>query len=325
MSEEIRLNNGKELVEKFKKSEFDGKFSMIKIQSAGDNEPSIKDESIKNNGQFIVDAFNSDLSQNSPKEFLKKSEIEKLEDKNLQLRYFLGGLKYIRNGEDQQCSYWTCDINCSCDAVDNDSRLNAVRNFIKKHNLTNERFLKLSYNYLIGAVMKYKGEYSPLFIELDSVLRPYHFTKTDRGKIPDNDFREKELENLVNEDYENNQIIIAFISKYNLTKADFITFAKISLNYNVYGLQVTNPDDTFISEIKNITHYYKLNVSREYIENYRNEYKNNQETAQLMVDIKSAQKAYLELMKELIIKNPSIANQIIAEELNELGINQKKK
>ena len=43
-----------------------------------------------------------------------------------------------------------------------------------------------------------------------------------------------------------------------------------------------------------------------------------------MVDIKSAQKAYLELMKELIIKNPSIANQIIAEELNELGINQKK-
>jgi len=30
---------------------------------------------------------------------MKKSEVEKLEDKNLQLRYFLGGLQTMNNNE----------------------------------------------------------------------------------------------------------------------------------------------------------------------------------------------------------------------------------
>lgn len=45
------------------------------------------------------------------------------------------------------CSYWLCDIDCSCKIVPVDERLENVKNFIKKHNITNAIFLRLSYNY----------------------------------------------------------------------------------------------------------------------------------------------------------------------------------
>ena len=71
----------------------------------------------------------------------------------------------------EYCHYWICGLNCSCNIVPNDERLDAVKNFIKKHNITNERFLKLSYNFLIGAIMKYHGNYSQLFLELEKILK----------------------------------------------------------------------------------------------------------------------------------------------------------
>jgi len=253
---------------------------------------------------------------------MKKSEVEKLEDKNLQLRYFLGGLQTMNNNE--YCHYWLCDINCSCNIVPEDDRLEAVKSFIKKHNITNERFLKLSYNFLNGAVMKYHGNYSQLFLELEEVLKPYKFTQSKRKQIPDNNFREEELEKLVSSSYDDNSIIGNFIKKYNLTVEDFIIISKIILNYNLYGLRLSNPDDTFITEIKDIINQYNLSVSKEYIQEYIKAKQNNSETTELIIETKSAQKRYLELMKELLKKEPSLATDLISEELSELGFNNKK-
>lgn len=253
---------------------------------------------------------------------MKKSEVEKLEDKNLQLRYFLGGLQTMNNNE--YCHYWLCDINCSCNIVPEDERLEAVKSFIKKHNITNERFLKLSYNFLNGAVMKYQGNYSQLFLELEEVLKPYQFTQSKRKQIPDNNFREEELEKLVSCVYDDNSIIGNFIKKYNLTVEDFIIISKIILNYNLYGLRLSNPDDTFITEIKDIINRYNLSVSKEYIQEYIKAKQNNSEATELIIETKSAQARYLELMKELLIKEPSLATELISEELVELGFTNKK-
>lgn len=251
---------------------------------------------------------------------MKKSEIKKLEDKDLQLRYFLGGLHNINDGENHLCNYWTCEINCSCSAVSDDEKLNVVKNFVKKHNITNERFLKLSYNYLNGAIMKYHGTYSQLFLELEEVIRPYEFIKTKTGEIPDNDFREKELEELVFNAYNSNSIIGDFIKKYNLTINDFIILAKTSLNYNFYGLNISNPSDTFGREVVDIIDKYGLNVTREYAVEYRNKL----EMDKLVVETKSIQKKYLELMKKLLIKDPDLAIEILIEELYDLGFTEKK-
>lgn len=253
---------------------------------------------------------------------MKKSEVEKLEDKGLQLRYFIGGLQTMNNNE--YCHYWLCDINCSCNIVPEDDRLEAVKSFIKKHNITNERFLKLSYNFLNGAVMKYHGNYSKLFLELEEVLKPYQFTQSKRKQIPDNNFREEELEKLVSNSYDDNSVIGNFIKKYNLTIEDFIIISKVILNYNLYGLRLSNPDDTFITEIKDIIKHYNLSVSKEYIQECIKAKKINSETSELIIETKSAQKRYLELMKDLLEKDPSLATELISEELSELGFTNKK-
>lgn len=72
-------------------------------------------------------------------ESMKKSDILKLEDKDLQLRYFLGGLKLINDGKEQLCNYWTCDLNCSCMPILNDNNYNEVKKFIKRHYLTKRK------------------------------------------------------------------------------------------------------------------------------------------------------------------------------------------
>lgn len=248
---------------------------------------------------------------------MRKSEIRKLEDKDLQLRYFLSGLRKIKDGEESLCNFWACDINCSCEAFPEDERLIAVKKFIEKHNMTNERFLKLAYNYLIGAVMKYKGEYSPFFLELEEVIQPYQFIRTNRGKIQDNDFMEKELEELVINTYDSNSVVWDFIYKYNLTGIDFIVFAKVALNHNVYGLfGVTNPEDTFFTELKDIIDSYKLNIEYEYNEKEKNNL--------LVSEIRTLQKQYLELMKKLLTTDSELATEMIREELSELGFDSKK-
>ena len=73
--------------------------------------------------------------------------------------------------------------------------------------------------------MKYKGVYSPLFVELEKVISPYNFTHTKHGEVPDSDFREKELESIVND-----SLVKDYCSKYNLNVTDFISLAKTSTN-----------------------------------------------------------------------------------------------
>ena len=250
---------------------------------------------------------------------MKKTEIKKLDDKDLQLRYYLGGLKLICDGENQLCDYWTCNINCSCSDVPDDERIVEVKKFINKHNITNERFIKLSYWFLVGSVMKYKGAYSPLFVELDKVIEPFQFTHTKNGEIPDSSFREKTLENIANE-----PIVKEYCSKYQLDIEDFIVLAKMSLNYHFYKLQVAkNPNDTFSDELYNIIKSHNLYVPREYIKEYREKYKDNQETIQLWNDTKEAQKNYLKLLKELLAKDSTLATELISEELSEIDFKSK--
>lgn len=250
---------------------------------------------------------------------MKNSEVQKLEDKNLQLRYYLGGLKNMF--DDNYCHYWLCDIDCSCAIVEADERLDNVKRFIKNHNITNERFLKLAYNYLTGSIMKYKGNYSKLFIELDEVLKPYQFNPSYNHEIPDNDFREKNLEEIV---FDSKDLFVKkYIEKYNLTEEDFIILAKTSLNHNIYGLRLSN-NDTFMTEITNFTRHHGLNITKEYIKEYRKQYQSNKETAELTSEVRASRKAYLESIKKLLTKDKELAIQIISEDLAELTSYKKK-
>lgn len=85
-----------------------------------------------------------------------------------------------------------------------------------------------------------------------------------------------------------------------------------------------NPDDVFSDELYEIINNHGLYVSREYIEEYRKEYTEHQETTQLLLDTRAAQRNYLELMKELQTKDSTLATEMISEELNELGFNSRK-
>ena len=253
---------------------------------------------------------------------MKKSEITKLVDKDLQLRYYLGGLKQSYFGgifnDKTACNYWRCDINCSCSAVPDDERLLEVKRFISGHGFTNERFLKLSCAFLENDIMKYKGKYSPLFIELDGILKSYDFVHNPYSKIIDNDFREKELGSIIDE-----SIVSEYCSKYQIDITDFISLAKTSINFNIPKIDVEK-NDTFIDELYDIIRSYNFYVSREQIEQYGEEYKNNKENAQLLFDTKENQKKYLKLMKELLIKEPNLAIEMVSKELIELGFDSKK-
>lgn len=252
-----------------------------------------------------------------------KNEIGRLDNQDLKLRYYLGGLKLEekQDGKEYICNYWSCDINCSCFPVPDDENLVEVKNFIIYHGLTNEDFLRLSYVYLTGGIMKYKGTYSPLFVELDKVLLPYNYNIKKWREIPDNDFREKELESIVYA-----PIVKEFCAKYHLTILDFIVLAKTSLNYRFTNLRgVVNFDNKFGRELSDIIDSYNLYLPLEDIEKYREEYHNKLEIAELVSDVKSAQKRYLLLMKKLLIKDPNLAIEIYGELSDELGLDTKRR
>lgn len=195
---------------------------------------------------------------------MKKSEINNLKDKDLQLRYYLGGLKLM---ESDKCYYWCCDINCSCEKVPDDERLIEIKKFIEKHSLTNEGFIKLSYNFLRGGIMKYKGTYTPFFIELDNVLEPYNFIHKNSREIPDNDFRENELEILAEE-----SVVKDYCAKYQLDITDFISFGKTSLNYRFAGLEVKQQKEAITLDLCDIVDGYGLSLPIDQVKAYRKAY-----------------------------------------------------
>lgn len=69
----IELNNGYKLVEHLKNQPFNGKVSIVSlIESGTSKSPCITDENIKNNSNFIVDLFDSNISSNNSKKYVKK-------------------------------------------------------------------------------------------------------------------------------------------------------------------------------------------------------------------------------------------------------------
>lgn len=242
---------------------------------------------------------------------MNKNIITKLDNKDLQLRYFLGGLQVMNNNA--RCNYWLCYVDCSCGMVPEDNRLEMVRSFIKNHNITNESFMILAYNYLVGTIMKYKDEYTPLFIELDEILKPYKFDKLPKQEIIDNDYMVNELEKIVDD-----SIVKKCIEKFNITKEDFISIAQTILNYYISALQLSNVDDKLINEIRNIIIFNGLYVTKEFIEEYRNEYKKQMEISKLVSKIGSSKKIYLEAIKELLIMDEKLATEIIEADSKEL-------
>lgn len=253
--------------------------------------------------------------------FMKKTKIKELDDKDLQLRYYLGGLKSIGT-EEHLCTYWACDLNCSCDAVEDDDSFKAIKEFRDNHNFTNERVIKLIYNYLIGSIMKYKDFYTPLFMELDNVIKPYNFIQNDIGKVSDIGYKEKELETAV---YSDSNLNVAQINyKYNITKEDFIALAKTYINDAFHGLCLSNPQDIFMYELKTIINSFNLDISKRNLEAYREAYNDTKLNTELLVSTKDAQIKYLDFMKKLIEKEPNLAIELLRNELNELGFKTKK-
>ena len=270
---------------------------------------------------MITENKNSNMViSNNEAKSLKKDKILDLKDRELQLRYFLSGLKKNNCGNNGLCHYWTCDINCSLLPQKCDVNFENILNFIEIHNLSIKRFIHFTYNFLNGSIMKYNGKYGPFFIELENILKPYNLLYSTKGKIVDNDYGEKELEMIFNSNSINSEVYIV-LNKYKLYKEDFICIAKTSLNYNYYDWNLLScKGDEIGTDISKILTDNNLVVSREYIKRYRNEYEN----AQLVSDVKKSQKEYLKLLKKLICKDSNLVDKVLLDELNELGIKTKK-
>lgn len=66
----IKLNNGEDVVKRFKNEEVSNEFMIIGMKGADFIEPHITDKNIKNNSRFIVDLFDSIVDE-SPKKLKK--------------------------------------------------------------------------------------------------------------------------------------------------------------------------------------------------------------------------------------------------------------
>lgn len=160
---------------------------------------------------------------------LYQDEIIALEDKNLQLRYLLGGL-YPLGGNCNQ--FWTCDIKCRTLPVEDDEKFKVVQNFIQKHNISNSTFLSLTMSYLSGAFHSFMCDYGSLIPELDRVIMDYHFKHTNRRSFKENDLKEKELLELLGRDGNApGTSLNAFLTQYSLTGVDFMILAKTRIHY----------------------------------------------------------------------------------------------
>ena len=204
--------------------------------------------------------------------YLYQDDIIKLKDKDLQLRYILGGL-YPHGG--MNCNrYWGCDIKCSTLPVLDDINLEMVKMFIKKHNISNGTFLRLARTYLSGAFNPYDGDYGNLIYELDNVLMRYNFVHTDSDKIPDNDLKEKELLKLIaKQSNVEGTKLNKFLRKYSLTNVDFMILAKTSINYQfkiARGFETTDLSNDLYSILDDNGMYQSYAFVLEYRDNYKN-------------------------------------------------------
>lgn len=218
-----------------------------------------KQELLKNLISFLIKKEETEKMINSLTEKTKplyQDEIRNLKDKNLQLRYILVGLYH--HGELNCDSFWGCDIKCSTQPVENDERLEKVKSFIRKHNISNSTFLRLTRSYLFGALNSYRGDYGNLIPELERAIKDYYFVRNNQESFKENDLKEQELiELLEKEGNKKGTYLNRFLNKYLLTDIDFIILAKTSINYKYKAgrnFEVTDlPKDlTYILESNNL-------------------------------------------------------------------------
>lgn len=197
---------------------------------------------------------------------LHQDEIIKLENNDLQLQYILGGL-YPHGG--MNCNYWGCDIRCSTQPVEDDEKLKKVKDFIKKHNISNSTFLRLARTYLSGSFNSYKGDFGNLIPELDRAILKYEFKHTNDNSFVENDLKERELIELI-EIHGNVEgtTLNDFLKKYSLTQVDFMILAKTSINYKYKEGRWFERTD-LPEELIEILRTYDLYQSYEFVEEYR--------------------------------------------------------
>lgn len=161
--------------------------------------------------------------------YLHQYDILDLQDNNLQLRYFLGGFNSV---EKKVCDkFWWCDIECSCSPVPDDERLDKVKEFIKKHNISNETFMRLLISRNFNGYFKsYNGNFGEFINELDEIIKEYNIHKFLRHNGNDdykNGLSEQRLIEYVNrESLIDDSLLNKFLSYYQLTLTDFIVLAK---------------------------------------------------------------------------------------------------
>lgn len=253
---------------------------------------------------------------------MRKSEVSEIKDQDLQLRYYLGGLKTTMN--DSECCYWQCDLNCGCNKLNEDIDLTKIKDFIKKYNISNVRFLILAFNYLEGNFVYYHNKPSELIVELEEILKPLDLGKHEKKEY--NTLYDEKLEKLIY-DVKNPHAfyvndIREFIKKYNLTDKDFITIAKTWINHRFWGLHVDYDKtvETFPTEMKNIIHNHDLFVEKDMLNDYITAIQSYDENAQIGLEAKVQQKKYLEAIKRLYEVNPEEAKKLI--DLGEKDIKQ---
>lgn len=234
---------------------------------------------------------------------LYQSEIIKLEDKDLQLRYILGGM--VTSDKTCNCgTYWSCDIRCSTTPVEEDEKFKKVKDFINRHNISNETFLRLALTYLRGNFHSFKGDFGTLIPELDRALLDYEFNHYN-GKTIENDLKEKELLELVDKvNGSNKTSVSAFLVKYSLTPIDFIILAKTSLNYQ-YSVGRGFEIKDLPSDLKLILKENNLNQSLQFVKQYQQEYAEKEknknikevETIEVIEEEKNNEKGIKSLVK----------------------------
>lgn len=203
---------------------------------------------------------------------LAMDDIVKLKDKNLQLRYLLGGL-YPHGGMIECNKFLDCDSKCSTRPVLEDEKFNNVRNFMSKHNMSNETFIKLTRSYLMGTINSYKCEWGDLIPELDSVILDYNFVYSKEDSFPENDLKEKELVCLImKEAHIEGTYLNSFLKKYSLTSIDFMILAKTSVNYKFKDIRGFQSNDMFF-DLEDILIVNDMYLSCEYVKFYRKKLK----------------------------------------------------
>lgn len=201
-------------------------------------------------------------------ESLHQDEIRKLEDKDLQLRYILGGL--YPHGSQNCLTYWNC-IRCATLGVEDDERLQQVKEFIEKHNISNATFLILARTYQRGSFVDYKGSLGELISELATIFEVYQFPCVVDETPKISSLKEKELLELVAQGLDNEASRLGqFLRKYDLSVADFMVLAKTSINASFRKISsFTDENFDLRKELVDLLNEANMYVSMEELEAYR--------------------------------------------------------